>query len=740
MLSRVPSRSSFASQASTVTLKSSSGMRRNRIRSSVTSTRSSASDRTITNEFLNLSDDLSAEGSTGGVASDSKRTEPTRNESASHLDNQSRNPVRHKPPDRREQKTVSSSVLHATGDDANTAAAMLDPTYVAQKILAETRPQRQALELMQKWSVDQLQQKRLAGAQNDNDKIREDILSDIHDRHLSLHDPVTSTDCKQTKDCTSSSLCSSNNSVMSPTGSGLDHRTKTKTRGGPEMTKSDATYANIPFSDRPSNVPPVTSSVPSDQRRAFHRVESATRNTVRQINAPGQNTSFRGCGFGPSDGDTRSSRIGTDLASSSMPWLSKPSPTADGQTTDKKSSVFNGRTETRSSKYTDSTFCRPLPVIGLKPFPSSVSMAPPSGSSQTQHGSQTRRGENHHSADELHQLGDWKDLAANKNTIEHVLPPDGQAPVHDNDGSVDVKCTSALKSVHRPNKQKTVKFQDEIETKSSSNNEPPTKYESCDDKKAISTPVSNELRDNVPPQKQLGEHCVAEIGKTSQDSPVMYKPPPPYPGPGRNLPLVHRTPPGGATESCHIDGPVSSVSNGYREHSLDTFRNQYNDHVSAMNGYSDRSHCPVRSRDVSASGITPVDNEMCDLNSRQNLKRMSMHMYTSSDDSTASAAHRLNGFTRKRVTENFQRFQTRSCNGDAVPNPSFTSQPPFGGMQNGAPNFVANYIERGDRNVLDRRRDYDWECRTRVPMPHGEEAPSRTRHTQDPFTMQSSQC
>ena len=681
-------------------------MRRNRIRSSVTSTRSSASDRTITNEFLNLSDDLSPEGSTGGRASDGKHADPPppRNDSVSgrSSDDQSR---RHKTP--REQKMSSNSTLHTIADESSTA--MLDPTYVAQKILAETRPQRQALELMQKWSVDQLQRKRMAGTQNDGSRQNDETEGDIYDRYPGLRDA----DDKQTKDCplspSSGSTCTASQNVT-----GVDHRTEAKTRGVPEEMKSDATYANIP--------PIANCTEPPEQRRAFHRVESGTRNT------PGQSTAFRGCITTSSDDGSRSSKAGSDHGSSSTPWLGKTTPSIARPA---ESQPRGASDKTDVSMYTHSTFSPSVPVTAPKPFTSlCVNVAPPGGSPQTQPGRWTSDGQR--SAEELRQPDSWKDSTAKK-TAEQVLPPDSQTSSRDTDGSVDVKCPSALKSVHRPNKQKTVKFQDEIETKSPGKDDPLTTHESCDIKRPGNTAMCNGVREDIIPQTQSTERDIPEVGKSSQIPPVMYKPPPPYPGAGRKLPPPKRSPPSGPVK----DGPGAVVSNGYREPSLDALRNQYNSHVSATNGHADPAHCPSRHKCSDAS--SSVNDDMTDLNSRQNLKRMSMHMYTSSDDSTASPAHRLNGVTHKRVTENFQRFQARTCNGDAMPNPAFTSQPPHG-KQNGAPNFVANYIERGDRHGPEGRRDYDWECRTRVPVGQSEEGSGQTRHSRDPFTLQSSQC
>ena len=687
-------------------------MRRNRIRSSVTSTRSSASDRTITNEFLNLSDDLSPEGSTGGRVSDGKHADPpppTRNDSVSvrSSNDQSR---RHKTP--REQKTSSNSTLHTIADESSTA--MLDPTYVAQKILAETRPQRQALELMQKWSVDQLQLKRMAGTQNDAGRQNDNAEGDVYNRYPGLRDA----DDKQTKDCPSSppggSTCTASQNVT-----GVDHRREAKARGVPEETKSDATYANIP---------PITNCTqPPEQRRAFHRVESGTRNT------PGQNTAFRGCITTSSDDGSRSSKAGSDHGSSSTPWLGKTTPSVARPAESRPRGLSD---ETDASRYTHSTFSPPVPATASKPFTSlCVNVAPPGGSPHTQHNRWTSDGQR--SAEELRQPDSRKDPTVKK-TAEQVLPPDGQSSSRDTDCSVNVKCPSALKSVHRPNKQKTVKFQDEIETKSPGKDDPPTTHESCDVKRPGNTSTCNGVPEDVTPQTQSTERDIPEVGKSSQIPPVVYKPPPPYPGAGRKLPPPQRTPPSGPVKDGQTDRPGAVVSNGYREHSLDALRNQYNSRVSAANGHADPSHCPSR-RGCSDASSPSVNDDMTDLNSRQNLKRMSMHMYTSSDDSTASPAHRLNGVTHKRVTENFQRFQTRPCNGDAVPNPAFTSQPPLG-KQNGAPNFVANYIERGDRHRPEERRDYDWECRTRVPVGRPEEASDRTRHSRDPFTLQSSQC
>ena len=676
-------------------------MRRNRIRSSVTSTRSSASDRTITNEFLNLSDELSPDGGTSVGAHCTEY-------GTSHPEDQSRNPTRHKTLNRRDQNTASNSALDATTDSTK-VAAMLDPTYVAQKILAETRPQRQALEFMQKWSVDKLQQKRMASAQNDHCK-NDDTPSQSHECHPSLPGQFSYklTDC----DGSSSSLLGGSSSAVSQPSNSMGNSVQTKNMSCPETIKSEVTYANIPFSKHPINVPSVSSFVQPERSRSFNQVGSGTGNTS------GQNAAFRGSGVATSKDNLRSC--------GSTPWLNTPSLPAGGQTAVKRASGCSSSTETGSVKSADSSFSQPSLVVGSKSFmtSSSVNVAPSSGALQT-------------GAEELCLPDDWNDSDVKRNATKQVLSPDGQAHAGDSNDSVDLKCSSAMKSIHRPNKQKTVKFQDEIETMSLSSDEPSAKVVSCVVKNTGSGSVANVIRDNGAQRRDCS---VGEIGKSPEDSPVMYKPPPPYPGPGRKLPSTYRASQCGTIEGSHPTGNATPVSNGYREHSLqEPFHDKYNDHVSGRNGHNDQLCSPVRRGAIADSSTTPVDDEMGDLNSRQNLKRMSMHMYTSSDDSTTSAGHRLNGVAHKRVTENFQRFQARTCNGDATPNTNFaTSTPSFSSMQNGVSKCTPNYpdtIGGGDR-----RREHDWQPRTCVPGSRGERRFNRSRHIQDPSTLPSSQC
>ena len=722
MLSRIPSRSSFASQASTVTLKSTSGgMRRNRIRSSVTSTRSSASDRTITNEFLNLSDDLSPDGGAGVGARDNERVEY----STSRPEDQSRNPTRHKTfnrheqnfvlnattdNSRRDQNTALNTVRNATTDNGK-AAAMLDPTYVAQKVLAETRPQRQALEFMQKWSVDKLQQKRMECAQNDRCGS-DDTPSESNECHPSLRGQSLH---ELTDSASDLSLHGGSSCAVSQPSKSVGQSTETKKVSGPEMVKSEVTYANVPFSKHPGDIPPGSRFVQPDRRHSFNQVGSGEGDTVGQTSVSGQNAAFRGSNVATSEDKLQSS--------GSTPWRNTPSTTAGGQTAFKRLFGCNTTTKTGSGKSADSNFSQASPAVVPKPFmeSSSMNVALSSGAPQTR-------------AEELCLSDDLNDSAVNRNTTKQVLSPNGQAHPHDNNGSVDVKCASAMKDVRRPSKPKTVKFQDEIETMSLSSDEPSPKAESCVVKNTGSGSASNVVRDNGA---QLGDRSVGEIGKTPEDSPVMYKHPPPYPGPGRQPPSSYMAAQFGTIEGGHPTGNATLVSNGYRE--CETLHDQYNDHASVRNGHSDRSYSPVRRGGSTDSSTTPVDDEMGDLNSRQNLKRMSMHMYTSSDDSTTSAGHRPNGVAHKRVTENFQRFQqARTCNGDAMPNTNTnfaTSTPSFTSVQNGAPKFTANHPDaiRGP----DRRREHDWERRTIVP---GEHTFDRSRHIRDPSTLPSSQC
>ena len=719
MLSRIPSRSSFASQASTVTLKSTSGgMRRNRIRSSVTSTRSSASDRTITNEFLNLSDDLSPDGGAGVGARDNERVEY----STSRPEDQGRNPTRHKTfnrheqnfvlnattdNNRRDQNTALNTVRNATTDNGK-AAAMLDPTYVAQKVLAETRPQRQALEFMQKWSVDKLQQKRMESAENDHRS--DDTPSQSHECHPSIRGQSLH---ELTDSASDLSLHGGSSCAVSQPSKSVGQSAETKISCSSDVIKSEVTYANIPFSKHPGNNLPVSGFVQPD-RRSINQVGSGEVDMAGQNTVSGQNAAFRR--------STVATPVDKLQSCGSTPWRNTTSTTAGKQTAVKRLFGYNRTIVTGNGKSADSNLNQASPVAGLKPFVegSSANVAPSSAAPQTK-------------AEELRLSDDWNDSAVNRNTMKQMRSPDGQTqPGNNNNSSV----ASAMKSVRRPSKPKTVKFQDEIETMSLSSDEPSPKAESCVVKNTGSGSVGNVVKDNGA---QLGDRSVEEIGNAPEDSPVMYKNPPPYPGPGRKPPSSYRAAQSGTVEGDCPSGNATPVSNGYREQSLEPFHDQYrkyNDHVSVWNGHNDQSWTPVRRGGSTDSSTTPVDDEMGDLNSRQNLKRMSMHMYTSSDDSTTSAGHRPNVVAHKRVTENFQRFQqARTCNGDATPNTNTnfaTSTPSFNSVQNGAPKFIANHT--------DRRRECDWESRTCVPGSHGENTFNRSRHIQDPSTLPSSQC
>ena len=201
------SRTSLASQSSTLTAKSTGsggGFRRTRARSSVASTRSSASDRTITND----SRSASLENMLDGEESKPEEFLLSRNSMESLASNRStdsraKRDMHHKKNDVKHKKAVfeksamssaikdSSSLktggerksvwkdrkcAHPVESDTSTTSGEhvvrrvvttsytidLDPTAVAHRVLMETKQERRALEQMQRWTAHNMDQE-LAG-------------------------------------------------------------------------------------------------------------------------------------------------------------------------------------------------------------------------------------------------------------------------------------------------------------------------------------------------------------------------------------------------------------------------------------------------------------------------------------------------------------------------------------------------------------------------------------------------
>ena len=200
------SRASLASQSSTLTARSTgshgSGFRRSRFRNSAASTRSSASDRTITNDSRagssetivgsevqgtrNSQESLASQGSGGSRGRrehsserkhrkpradkpradkpraekprTDKRTkkeppEPTSYDLDDGMDKVSRKPDKQSTKSETRIKDPSQSVVKKSENDS----ATMDPSSVALKVLAETKDERRKLEEMQQWSVKKLQ-------------------------------------------------------------------------------------------------------------------------------------------------------------------------------------------------------------------------------------------------------------------------------------------------------------------------------------------------------------------------------------------------------------------------------------------------------------------------------------------------------------------------------------------------------------------------------------------------------
>lgn len=157
-------RSSVLSTSSTITLRSlssSGGFRRNRVRSSQASTKSSASDKTLTGDTEQYCLDTPGEGNT-----EAKNR-------ASHGDKANNDNVR------RHEYSGSQDGLWSADDlddadnkndkDSAGHSMLLDPTVLARKVLAETRQERMALEHMQRLSIHTEEKVDLANTSSDTD-------------------------------------------------------------------------------------------------------------------------------------------------------------------------------------------------------------------------------------------------------------------------------------------------------------------------------------------------------------------------------------------------------------------------------------------------------------------------------------------------------------------------------------------------------------------------------------------
>lgn len=187
-LSRAKSRSSqsIASQSSTLTIRSlgSGGFRRNRSRASTASTRSSASDRTLTCDSRHGSQETLVDGN---VKSDStikcglidknvdnlsdsgihsKHTDTATDNSADNESHDCHHVIQ--PLVKKKGGKQPQEEYHLLDNLSETAlikktstkqSPPSDPTSVARKVLAETGQQRAALEAMQRWSVQSLKEK-----------------------------------------------------------------------------------------------------------------------------------------------------------------------------------------------------------------------------------------------------------------------------------------------------------------------------------------------------------------------------------------------------------------------------------------------------------------------------------------------------------------------------------------------------------------------------------------------------
>ena len=152
------SRTSLASQSSTLTNRSTNsgggGLRRNRHRSSMASTKSSASDRTLEPEehLLGSTDTLTEVGDDGPTAKTSADS-GLESQVSSQLSPSNSAGTRIAPP--------KEPLPPALAQKQQEVLETIDPTAVAQKVLEETFNQRMALEGMQRWSVHKLKQQQV---------------------------------------------------------------------------------------------------------------------------------------------------------------------------------------------------------------------------------------------------------------------------------------------------------------------------------------------------------------------------------------------------------------------------------------------------------------------------------------------------------------------------------------------------------------------------------------------------
>ena len=140
------SRSSVLSSSSTVTLKSTSSggaFRRNRVRSSVASTKSSASDKTLNGDTEQASIGPSTDTVDGHQKEEHTSKIKEKTKASSHRNSQ-------------DGLWSADDDLNDSEDKArlqDASSMLLDPTVLAQKVLAETRQERMALEHMQRLSI-----------------------------------------------------------------------------------------------------------------------------------------------------------------------------------------------------------------------------------------------------------------------------------------------------------------------------------------------------------------------------------------------------------------------------------------------------------------------------------------------------------------------------------------------------------------------------------------------------------
>ena len=142
-------RSSAASGSSTLTLRSvsSSVLRRNRVRSSAVSIRSSASDRTLkgSNESLSM---VGVQEDKGKFVKEPPPAPPVRTVSQV-VTTTTTSPHQHES----DSSLTSLTSTEINASDSSVKNVTLDPTAIAQKVLAETHIEREALEKMQRLSL-----------------------------------------------------------------------------------------------------------------------------------------------------------------------------------------------------------------------------------------------------------------------------------------------------------------------------------------------------------------------------------------------------------------------------------------------------------------------------------------------------------------------------------------------------------------------------------------------------------